>query len=528
MAYQLEGVSKLQLSPDTIAKIFQTEITSWDDAAIKADNPGVTLPATKIVVVHRAEGSGTTSNFTGFLTKAAPTTWTLGKGDTVNWPASTQAGAGNQGVAQLIGNGSGSLKGVNGAIGYVDFADAKATDLKIASIKNAAGKFVAPTLAGVSAALEETTPNADLTYDPLNAAGATAYPIATPTWILVYKNQTDKAKGEALKGFINFMLTDGQALNESVNYAQASRSSTARKALAQLEDARHPELGQHHLRSTCRSAGARRHPHARAPGRRRLSILLTLGRGAGDSRHPRADRRHDDQQRVAGVPRGGPRLHHLAGMGPERRQVRRPRLHLRHRRRLDDRGADCAADHRSASRCSSPRSRPSGCAPSWSSVMDLLAGIPSVVFGLWGILVLAPNITGLYNSVSNAVNPIPVLTSLFNGTQTGRSLLHRRADPGGDDHADHHVGHPRGVRHRAAQRQGRRPGARCDALGDDQGRRVAALDRRASSARRCSVLGRAMGETIAVALVIGSTPQITANLFSTGRRDAVGHRQPVR
>ncbi len=234
VAYQLEGVTKLQLSPDTIAKIFLAQITSWDDAAIKADNPGVTLPATKIVVVHRAEGSGTTSNFTGFLTKAAPTAWTLGKGDTVAWPASTQAGAGNQGVAQLIGTGTGSLKGVNGAVGYVDFADAKATGLKLASIKNAAGKFIAPTIAGVAAALKETALNADLTYDPLNAAGVTAYPIATPTWILVYKNQTDKAKGEAIKGFLNFMLTDGQALNESVNYAQLP-TDFRKKALEQLQ-----------------------------------------------------------------------------------------------------------------------------------------------------------------------------------------------------------------------------------------------------------------------------------------------------
>jgi phosphate transport system substrate-binding protein len=74
-------------------------------------------------------------------------------------------------------------------------------------------------VAGVAAALEATTPNADLTYDPLNAAGDSAYPIATPTWILTYKNQTDKAKGQALKGFLNFLLTDGQSLNESINYA---------------------------------------------------------------------------------------------------------------------------------------------------------------------------------------------------------------------------------------------------------------------------------------------------------------------
>lgn len=234
VAYQLDGMDKLNLSGDTIAKIFQREITKWDDAAIKADNPNATLPATEIVVVHRAEGSGTTSNFTKFLTKAAPTAWKLGNGDAVAWPTDTQAGSGNQGVAQLIGNGSSALKGVNGAIGYVDFADAKATRLNVASIKNAAGEFVAPTLAGVSAALGETAPAADLTYDPLYAAGAKAYPIATPTWIIVYKNQTDKAKGEAIKGFLNFLLTDGQALNESVNYAKLPAAYLT-AALAQLE-----------------------------------------------------------------------------------------------------------------------------------------------------------------------------------------------------------------------------------------------------------------------------------------------------
>ena len=234
LAYQLQGVDKLQLSADTIAKIFQAEITKWNDPAIAADNPGVTLPDTTIVAVHRQEASGTTSNFTGFLNKAAPTVWTKGKSDTIDWPASTVPGSGNQGIAQLVGNGSGALKGQNGAIGYVDFADAKASNLKVASIKNAAGKYVAPTLAGVSAALEQTTPNADLTFDPLNAAGADTYPIATPTWILVYKNQTDKAKGEALKGFLNFILTDGQSLNEETNYAKLP-DSYREKAIAQLD-----------------------------------------------------------------------------------------------------------------------------------------------------------------------------------------------------------------------------------------------------------------------------------------------------
>lgn len=235
VAYQLGGVSKLNLSPDSIAKIFQAQITNWNDAAIAADNPGVTLPNKKIFVAHRSDGSGTTNNFTKFLTKAAPTTWTLDKGDTVNWPTSTQGGNGNLGVAQLVGNGSGSLKGTDGAIGYVDFSDAKASGLKFASIKNAAGKFVAPTLAGVSAALDQATLGADLSYDPLNAPGDGTYPIATPTWMLIYKNQTDKAKGEALRGYLNFILTDGQDLSEAANYAKLP-DSFLEKALAQLDD----------------------------------------------------------------------------------------------------------------------------------------------------------------------------------------------------------------------------------------------------------------------------------------------------
>jgi phosphate transport system substrate-binding protein len=227
VAYHLDGVSKLQLSADAVAKIFQGAITKWDDAAIKADNPGVGLPSTGLVGVRRADGSGTTSNFTGYLTKAAPTAWTLGKGDTVNWPAQLQSGAGNQGVAQLV-------QTTNGAVGYVDFADAKAVGLKTASLKNAAGKFVAPTLAGVSAALGEVSLTPDLTYDPLNAAGEKAYPIAAPTWMLVYKNQTDKAKGQAIKGLLNFLYTDGQAIYGPANYAQLP-ASFREKAIEQLK-----------------------------------------------------------------------------------------------------------------------------------------------------------------------------------------------------------------------------------------------------------------------------------------------------
>ncbi|MCU1376457.1 MAG: phosphate transporter periplasmic phosphate-binding protein, partial [Actinomycetia bacterium] len=118
VSYNLAGVDALSLSAETLAKIFQGQVTTWDDAAIKADNADAKLPSDKIVIVHRADGSGTTSAFTKYLTKAAGAAWTLGAGDTVPWPASSQAGQKNTGVAQII-------KDTKGAIGYVDFADAK-------------------------------------------------------------------------------------------------------------------------------------------------------------------------------------------------------------------------------------------------------------------------------------------------------------------------------------------------------------------------------------------------------------------
>ena len=225
VSYNLD-VKDIVLNADTIAKIFQRQITKWDDDAIKALNTGASLPSTDIVVAHRSDGSGTTENFTKYLVAAAPDTWTLKSGSTVEWPADTQAGNGNAGVASIV-------KDTAGAIGYVDLSDAKATGLSVATVINKAGKPVKATLDGASAALAGTTVNADLSYNPLNADGDKAYPITAPTWILAYKNQTDKAKGEALKGFLTFILTDAQALANSIDYAKLP-DSLATKALAQV------------------------------------------------------------------------------------------------------------------------------------------------------------------------------------------------------------------------------------------------------------------------------------------------------
>lgn len=227
VSYNLDGVEDVKLDAATIAKIFQGEIKQWNDAAIKALNAGVDLPATTITVVHRSDSSGTTENFTRYLVAAAPDAWKLGSGSTVEWPADTQGGNGNTGVAQTV-------KSSDGAIGYVDLSDAKASGLRFALLRNKAGKFVKAEVAGATAALEGVTPNADLSYNPLNADGDDAYPITAPTWILLYRNQTDRAKADALKSFLTFLLNDGQELAPDIDYAPLP-DSFRDKALAQLD-----------------------------------------------------------------------------------------------------------------------------------------------------------------------------------------------------------------------------------------------------------------------------------------------------
>jgi len=227
VSYNLSGVSSLQLSGTTLGGIFSGAIKKWNDPAIAAENSGVTLPSTSITVVHRSDGSGTTANFTAYLKVAGGSAWTLGAGKTVNWPASFQAGKGNTGVAQIV-------KGTNGAVGYIDYSDAKATGLSFASIKNYNGKYIAPSLDGATAAIASATINTDLTYNPINAQGDTAYPITSPTYIIVYSTQTDANKGNILKAFLTYILsTDGQNLAATVDFAKLP-SSLVTQAQAQI------------------------------------------------------------------------------------------------------------------------------------------------------------------------------------------------------------------------------------------------------------------------------------------------------
>ena len=231
LSYNLDGVYKLQLTPTVVAKIFQRQITNWNDPAIAADNPDAKLPDQAITVAVRADGSGTTENFTKFLDAAVGTggdgTWALKSGSTVQWPADVQAGQGNSGVAQIISS-------TPGAIGYVDLSDAKAANLQFANVQNKAGKFIEPTLEATSAAAENIEVKPDLTFFTGWADGDASYPIAAQTWILAYKNQTDKAKGEATKAWINYVLTDGQDAANAIDFAQLP-DTLKEKAIAQLD-----------------------------------------------------------------------------------------------------------------------------------------------------------------------------------------------------------------------------------------------------------------------------------------------------
>jgi phosphate transport system substrate-binding protein len=231
VSYNVSGLDALQLSPATVAGIFQRTITKWNDPAIAADNTGATLPDKPITVVHRSDSSGTTGNFTKFLEKSvgkdAGGIWTLGTDSTVEWPADTQAGEGNTGVAQVVSS-------TDGAIGYVDLSDAQDAGLKFASIQNKAGKFVEPTLEGASAAAAGAEVKDNLTFSAIWADGDTSYPITAQTWIIAYKTQTDAAKADALKAFLTYVLTDGQTLAPTVNFAPLP-ADLATKALAQLD-----------------------------------------------------------------------------------------------------------------------------------------------------------------------------------------------------------------------------------------------------------------------------------------------------
>jgi phosphate transport system substrate-binding protein len=217
LTYNLPGLgdSKLKFDGTTIADIFQGKITKWNDKAIAGLNPGVKLPDSDIIVVHRSDGSGTSYIFTDFLSKVSPD-WKVkvGKATSVNWPTGL-GGKGNEGVTQ-------QLKQTEGALGYVELIYALANGLPYADVKNGSGKFVEPSLASVTAAAAgaKFDKNTDFRVSITDAPGGDAYPISSFTWLLIQPDIKDAAKGKALKDFLAWMLTpDAQKMAEDLKYA---------------------------------------------------------------------------------------------------------------------------------------------------------------------------------------------------------------------------------------------------------------------------------------------------------------------
>jgi phosphate transport system substrate-binding protein len=225
VAYNLTGVSNLQLKPATVAKIFAGKIAKWDDPAIKADNPGVTLPSTTIQTVHRSDSSGTTDNFTAFLTKTAGADWPAGQAK--DWKAAGGTGQkGSDGVASAV-------KAAQGSIGYMELSFAENSSLSMAKIANGAGEFVTltPDAAGKTIAGATVTGQGDdlkMSVD-YNTKAAGAYPIVLVTYEIVCSKGLAADKVALVKGFLGYAAsTAGQAQLTSLGYAPLPESVRAK------------------------------------------------------------------------------------------------------------------------------------------------------------------------------------------------------------------------------------------------------------------------------------------------------------
>ena len=228
--YNLPGVKNLlHMDGPTLAKIFMGQITTWNDPAIASLNPGVSLPSTKISIAHRSDNSGTTFNFTDFLSSASPA-WSsqIGRGVAVNWPVGS-GGKGSSGVAAIVSQ-------TPGAIGYADIAYALTNHLHYFAVKNKSGKFATPGLRGMlSAASSDVQPAADNSLSIVNppAKFANAYPISTFTYVIV---PLQSSKAADLKKFLFWAVTKGQTYGPRLLFEPLPKSVlvVAEKAIAKI------------------------------------------------------------------------------------------------------------------------------------------------------------------------------------------------------------------------------------------------------------------------------------------------------
>jgi len=213
-AYNIPGVSgEVKFTPDALAGIFLGKISKWNDKAITSANPGVNFPDKEIIVIHRSDGSGTTFIWTDYLSKVS-SDWQsqVGSNTSVKWPIGL-GGKGNEGVA-------GSIRQLQGAIGYVELIYAVQNNIPFGSVRNAAGTFVKASLEGVTAAAASAPKMpADFRVSITNAPGKDAYPISSFTWLLIPQQSKDSAKGKILADFLTWMVGDGQKMTAALSYA---------------------------------------------------------------------------------------------------------------------------------------------------------------------------------------------------------------------------------------------------------------------------------------------------------------------
>ncbi|MGB8473682.1 MAG: phosphate ABC transporter substrate-binding protein PstS [Candidatus Acidiferrum sp.] len=231
--YNIPGVSaELKFTPEALAGIYLGTITKWNDPAITGPNPGVSLPGDDITVIHRSDGSGTTYIWTDYLSKVS-SAWKakVGNATSVNWPVGL-GGQGNQGVAGLV-------KQMPDSIGYVELIYAIQTKMPYGIVKNEAGVFIKASLSSVTAAAAGAAKNmpADFRVSITNAPGKDAYPISSFTWLLIPSKISDAAKRNAIKGFITWMVSDGQNFTEALAYARLPHQVVAQelKALSKVQ-----------------------------------------------------------------------------------------------------------------------------------------------------------------------------------------------------------------------------------------------------------------------------------------------------
>jgi phosphate transport system substrate-binding protein len=232
IAYNVPGApNHLKLNASTLAGIFLGTISNWNDAAIAATNPNVKLPDLAIEVVHRADGSGTTYIFTDYLSRVS-SAWKsqVGTSKTVNWPAASSVGAkGNEGLA-------GQIQNTPGAIGYVELAYALDSDISYASIQNKAGAFVSPSLDSVRSAAAQKPDVSPDDFSIVDEAGAGSYPICGYSWVMLWRNQGDPARGKQLVDLFGWLVTSGQSYAVKVKYVALPDNvqAIAQKALSTI------------------------------------------------------------------------------------------------------------------------------------------------------------------------------------------------------------------------------------------------------------------------------------------------------